>query len=238
MPTTVWIASLERAGAAADAFAPLLTPPEADRRRSFLHESDRRRFTLGRALARLAAAHALGCDARAIAIALDASGRPRLAPGAPALSIAHAGDLVAVALGTDGDVGVDVEPLDRALDVDTLVPLVCDPAEARALRALEPLARPARLLSLWSLKEACLKATGAGLSTDPRDVVFAFDAHGQPVAVRTPQTRTAAQGRWIFTLRSGCAGHVLAVAVHASHTAAAPVFADASVLLARPFVPE
>jgi 4'-phosphopantetheinyl transferase len=241
MPTTVWIASLERAGARSDQLACLLTREEAERRGAFLHDIDRRRFTLGRALARLAAAPALRCNPHEVAIALEASGRPRLAQrNAPSLSIAHGGDLVVVALAATDDVGVDVEPLARTPAIDTLAPLVCSAAEAQALRALDPDAQARRFLSLWTLKEACLKATGAGLSGDPRDIEFDFDADAQPLALRVPAASEGEPVRhWTFTLRPDCAGHVLAVAVRgAAPAATTPVFTDAGALLAQRLTPE
>jgi 4'-phosphopantetheinyl transferase len=44
------------------------------------------------------------------------------------------------------------------------------PAELADYRGLPAGARPRRALELWSVKEACLKATGEGLVAEPRSV--------------------------------------------------------------------
>lgn len=236
---TVWIADLRRLGAAADRLAVLLSPTEHARSQRFAHDADRRRFITARALTRLAVAACFACRSRDVAIALEPGGRPRLDFGAapPSLSIAHAGDLVAVALAAPAAIGVDVEPLDRRLDPDSLVPMVCSESESHALRALDPAARRERLLHLWTLKEACLKATGHGLAMDPRDVVFDFAADGRPVLTGHPHAAGTRQPvpHWAFTLHRDHAGHVVAVAQHSAPGHApvtAPVLTAADRLLA------
>lgn len=238
-PPTVWIADLRRLGAAAERLAMLLSPEEQSRSLRFVHAADRRRFVTGRALARLAAASCLSCGPRDVAIVLEPGGRPGLDAGAasPSLSIAHAGELVAVALAARAAIGIDVEPIDRQLDLDGLAPLVCSEAESHAIRGLDPAARRERLLHLWTLKEACLKATGHGLSIEPREVVFEFRGDASPVLTNHPHASgpTRDVPHWSFVLLPDCAGHVLAVAQHwapGDAPVAAPVIGAADRLLA------
>ena len=91
---------------------------------------------------------------------------PAPAP-APAvrLSLARAGDLVAVAGRLTGAVGIDIELLDRvaAAGFDD----VAFTGSERA--AIDASPEPDALRAeLWTAKEAVLKAAGTGLRTDPR----------------------------------------------------------------------
>jgi 4'-phosphopantetheinyl transferase len=86
------------------------------------------------------------------------------------LSVAHGGAWVAVAITALAPVGVDVEPLTRALDVEALAARVLAPAERDAMAGGGDPHRA--LLMAWTRKEALLKATGDGLRVDPREVVL------------------------------------------------------------------
>jgi phosphopantetheinyl transferase len=84
-------------------------------------------------------------------------GKPRF-PDGPEISLSHSSGFAACAVSPRGfDVGVDIEPADRASA--TAVRLVVRPEERRALD--EGLLSPT---GLWTAKEAVLKAAGAGLS--------------------------------------------------------------------------
>jgi 4'-phosphopantetheinyl transferase len=109
-------------------------------------------------------------------------GRPRLAPiegvQLPDVSVAHTVGAVVVAHGPHL-VGVDVEQAGAARfeGFDD----VALGADERAALQLVPTARRAMWRTrAWVRKEAVLKATGHGLSVDPRDVVVA-DAPQGPV---------------------------------------------------------
>jgi phosphopantetheinyl transferase len=79
------------------------------------------------------------------------------APGLPEFSITHAGPWVLCALASEGAVGVDIEPLvTRARLPHWLT--VFDAHERAAART------PRTALSIWTAKEAVLKAAGATLA--------------------------------------------------------------------------
>ncbi|MFD4243582.1 4'-phosphopantetheinyl transferase family protein [Streptomyces sp. NPDC058525] len=93
-------------------------------------------------------------------------GRPYL-PGRPVhFSLAHAGDLVLVAV-APVPVGVDVEEIPSdALVRDTAAALHED--ERAELLALSRTSRPAAFARCWTRKEAVLKSTGQGLAHGAR----------------------------------------------------------------------
>ena len=93
------------------------------------------------------------------------------------VSLAHAGERVLVAAARGRPVGVDVEPND-AVAFDGFATVALTTGEARTI---EGLAGPERLrarASAWVRKEAWLKASGAGLTVDPRGIESASTAPG------------------------------------------------------------
>lgn len=89
-------------------------------------------------------------------------GRPAVAGGGVHFSLSHSHGLAYFAFAAV-PVGVDVEGLPNAGAVaDVLSSL--HPAEAAEITALPEEERRAALARVWSRKEACLKATGAGLA--------------------------------------------------------------------------
>ena len=88
------------------------------------------------------------------------NGKPQ-ASGLPQFSIAHAGGWVLCALSSEGAVGVDIEPLASRATLPCWL-TVFDIEE----RAAACSARAA--LSIWTTKEAALKAVGASIAELPR----------------------------------------------------------------------
>jgi 4'-phosphopantetheinyl transferase len=121
------------------------------------------------------------------------------------------------------DVGVDVESFARAEEIIPLAPRVFSAAERAQLDALPAAERPDRALSLWTLKEAYIKARGMGLSLPLQGISFLFDG---PEAIRFENGPQAIRfevepgvdddpGRWRFC-RFDHAGHRIALAVEAN----------------------
>jgi len=102
-------------------------------------------------------------------IAHDARGKPvwqdRNGLAWPHFNLSHSARLVVCALSSH-PVGVDVESTRRPLHIDNLAIHCLHSSEAAWLgHAGTPRARR-RFLALWTIKEACLKVSGEGLSQD------------------------------------------------------------------------
>jgi 4'-phosphopantetheinyl transferase len=141
---------------------------------AFAFEHDRVVYTFSHGLLRLTLAGYLDADPRALRFVHSARGRPELAStGDPPLrfNLAHTEGLVACVVTACADCGVDVECFAR-IDHRDLAPRVLTDAESAALTALPDAERRERLLELWTLKEAYLKARGLGLSAPPREIAF------------------------------------------------------------------
>jgi len=186
---------------AADGHIALLDDTERQRWAGYRRGADRERFLAGCALAKMAIADYSG--QRPGDVSFDRTcrncgrphGKPAIRGGRLELSVAHSGDLVAVALAT-APVGVDVEqlegrtrPLGRDGDPDALARLTLADTERAALAAVPPPGRARAFLVAWTRKEAVTKATGDGLRAAFRDVIVAAD-HGRPRLVAWPYPQT------------------------------------------------
>jgi 4'-phosphopantetheinyl transferase len=166
--------------------AVLLDQAEQRRWAAYRRDADRDRFLVGCALAKTVIAACTG--QRPADVSFDRTcrqcGQPHGKPvtnGDVEHSVAHSGDLVAVAVARV-PVGVDVEQLDgrprRRADGDpeALARLVLADDERAALAALHPSARSRAFLVAWTRKEAVTKAKGDGLRVPFGDVVVAAAA--------------------------------------------------------------
>ncbi|MFJ2773879.1 4'-phosphopantetheinyl transferase family protein [Streptomyces sp. NPDC087300] len=136
-------------------------------------------FQDGRALLRWALRRSLGRTAGASRIARSLRGKPLLT-GAPAvgISVAHSRRLLVVAVAPGRAVGVDVEP--PACPTPGLVLRSCLPADRERVAALRPEARARAFGAIWTVQEACLKATGDGVRWAPGRVpVPVFQRYGR-----------------------------------------------------------
>ena len=189
---TVWWA---RRQDASPRLASLLDDTERERWAAYRRDADRERFLVGCGLAKTAIAACTG--QRAADVSLDRTcrqcgrphGKPAVRGGGLELSVAHSGDLVAVAVAA-APVGVDVEQLDgRSYEPGgdnpaSIARMVLAEAEQAALAAVHPSGRARAFLVAWTRKEAVTKATGDGLRVPFGDVVVATDLATDAAAPR------------------------------------------------------
>jgi 4'-phosphopantetheinyl transferase len=158
--TVVWWAA-PVAPADAPVLVELLDAAERSRLHRFRRPADQARYLGAHALTRLALAEVVGTPAAALAFDRtcrcgEQHGKPVL-PGGPGFSLTHAGELVGVAVHPDGPVGLDVEQVRELTDLAAMAAHVCSPSESAA-------DSPA-FFTLWTRKEALLKAAGTGLAS-------------------------------------------------------------------------
>lgn len=171
----------------------------------------RHRFAVSRLTLKFTAAAALRADPAGLDLAYRLGGRPYLRGlGQIDVSLTHTDDLVAVGLSRNGRIGVDAEPTGRALDFELLHGHVCTPAERAALESLPPAARSARMLRLWTLKEAYTKALGQGLRLGFTEFGFGPDSDG----LLAPDGREATRGEWAFATHGVLGRYLISVACH------------------------
>jgi 4'-phosphopantetheinyl transferase len=187
------------------------------------------RFAFARDRRDFAAAHALlrtrlsqYADVSPAAWTFDAlpGGKPFIvsASGAPTLAfnVSHTHGFVACAIAAGGEVGIDVESVDRATDGQRIAARYFSKAESDWLDACDARERAIRFIELWTLKEACVKAVGRGLSQPLNGFGFAFEGERHIRFSPPPDTQASA---WTFALFAPSARYRMAVAVRATPSA-------------------
>jgi 4'-phosphopantetheinyl transferase len=110
--------------------------------------------------------------------ATNAHGKPRITPesGVPplAFNLSHTAGIAVLALTRGAEVGVDVERAARRVQARQLSDRFFSPREAVALAELPPERLAERFFYHWTLKEACLKALGRGLTLPLHTIDFAL----------------------------------------------------------------
>jgi 4'-phosphopantetheinyl transferase len=225
---------------AAERYLALLDGTERRRWTAYRRDADRERFLVGCVLAKAALAGYAGLRPADVRFDRTCSqcgephGKPAFAGYGLGHSVAHSGDLVAVAV-AGYQVGVDVEQLDGRPhplggdgDPEALGRLVLSGAEQAALAAIPSSGRARAFLVAWTRKEAVTKATGDGLRAAFGEVVVAADA-GPPRLVSWPYPRDP--GEVTLLDLDAAPGYVAALAVLGPCAAVTP--RDGSVLLAE-----
>ncbi|HTZ45347.1 MAG TPA: 4'-phosphopantetheinyl transferase superfamily protein [Jatrophihabitans sp.] len=125
-----------------------------------------------RALLRRLLAAEYGDRTAELPIAARPSGQPYLRQRPDlAISLSHDGGYVAVAVGREVAVGIDVQqPVPVA---DAVIRRCCGAAGQRELARLARRQSLAEFARIWTVQEACVKLTGAGLAGRPWSVPVA-----------------------------------------------------------------
>ncbi len=188
-----------------------LTDEERERQRAFVFERNRREFLATRALIRTALSRVEPAPPQSWRFVRNEYGRPALdPPRGLCFNLSNHPTLVACALRRGSlEVGVDVEPLARGSDVLEIAATVFSDRELSDLRALPAAQQPERAISLWTLKEAYIKARGMGLSLPLKEFSFVFGPGG--VGIRFSPALDDRSERWSFTWFDR-RGHRLALA--------------------------
>jgi phosphopantetheinyl transferase len=107
----------------------------------------------------------LGRSATEIELEMEDRGKPLL-KGDEKLhfNLSHSGEILAVAVAFDLDVGIDVERIDPGRDVLKLAPRALAPEDADAVAAAPPEERSALFHRAWARREAVAKCLGTGLA--------------------------------------------------------------------------
>jgi 4'-phosphopantetheinyl transferase len=92
-------------------------------------------------------------------------GKPSLpGPGRLRFNLTHSGEIAAVAVALDLEVGIDVERIDPDRDLLALAPRALAPADAALVTAAASAERPVLFHQAWARREAVAKCLGVGLA--------------------------------------------------------------------------
>jgi 4'-phosphopantetheinyl transferase len=214
-------------------FHGLLCLDEQERAERFRFERDRQTFIVSKALLRQVLSRYHPARPSDWRFALNAFGKPRIAtPSAGQVlrfNLTHTQGLVAIAVTSGREVGIDAEWVDRELAWRTLAPSVFADREVAHLESVTESEQRAAFFRYWTLKESYVKARGKGLSIPLKDFRFVL-APGEMPRIEFVIPKADQPDRWWFFLSDSFPSHQLAVAVEGCQDVV-PTFFSGSELL-------
>ena len=172
----LWVARPAELEASAEALA-LMAPDESVRQKRFIFPEHRHEYLATRVLVRRVLGSYLGVPPASLRFVHNTHGRPELAEPRSALrfNLSNTPGLVVCLVSAHHEVGVDTELGTRAESILDIATTVFAERELRELLALEGEVRALRAVTLWTLKEAYIKARGMGLALPLDKFAFRFD---------------------------------------------------------------
>ncbi|MES2822677.1 MAG: 4'-phosphopantetheinyl transferase superfamily protein [Pseudomonadota bacterium] len=138
-----------------------------------------------------------------LTLTTEANGKPYLtnAPLPIVFNLSHSHNMAILAVGMDHAVGVDIEITTRRRSQHSIAERYFHPTETATFKQLADTEQCKYFFQLWTLKEAFLKATGAGISGGLDKTAFNFhdeDIRSSHIQVAiAPELKTRAEA-WQF----------------------------------------
>jgi len=209
--------------AARDACALVLSEDERTRWQTFRFEKGRREYLTSRALVRFALSQYRPVAPEAWRFQVNAYGKPSPAPECGLrFNLSNSSGLVVCLIAHEAEVGVDAEPYERAGEIAKLSETVFSPLELAQLDPLHGNEKTNRALSIWTLKEAYVKAKGMGFSLPLTKFSFLFGGAAGIRLELDPRLGDQAE-RWRFCLLDH-AGHRIAIVVERAAASELQIF--------------
>ncbi len=194
----------------------LLSEDEIRRAEGMSRENTRQGFILVRAQVRRWLARHTGLAPEALVFTRSTTGKPALEPAGLSFNISHSRQHLALVLGTDTDLGVDLEVVSRRGAWRALSQRYFHPEEAAWLQTLPDAEGQYQFYRLWTLKEALLKARGTGIATGLDR--FKLDFHGQAIALAVSPLLQETLANWRLWQWSWTPDVILALASRSVRT--------------------
>jgi 4'-phosphopantetheinyl transferase len=164
----LWCLSIDDYSQQVSEYEHVLSEDEKDRAARFKFEEDRRRYLVSHGALRIILGSYLKQEPQSIRFRKNEAGKPEIIGAQSDLPVtfnmSHSGAAVLVGVARNRRIGVDVEVLSSRIDIVEIAEHNFTREEIAALRMKPEDERYGSFYSLWTCKEAYLKALGCGLS--------------------------------------------------------------------------
>jgi 4'-phosphopantetheinyl transferase len=135
----------------------ILSPAEIEKSGRFVNDDDRKSYVVRKCILRTLLAKYSSTDPQSIQFYTAENKKPSVE--GIEFNVSHSTNFVAIAL-SPNNIGIDIERVDEAFDFRNLLPSCFDETESNYILSGNTLFN---FYTLWTRKEALLKATGEGL---------------------------------------------------------------------------
>ncbi|NTW09226.1 MAG: 4'-phosphopantetheinyl transferase superfamily protein [Anaerolineaceae bacterium] len=186
----LWLARLDEE--CQDALEGFLSEDERLRARRLRNPQSADRFIVGRGILRVLLGSYLVSEPEKLVFHYGPHGKPELAGGIPSFNVSHSGSLIIIAVSIGFNVGVDIEEIHPFSDLSATASIFLSPDESAELEGLPADRKLEHFYTLWTCKEALLKAHGVGLSGPMRNIL---------TTIRRPNSKGERQNGFIKNKR-------------------------------------
>jgi 4'-phosphopantetheinyl transferase len=204
----VWTIDLDAEPAAITALLGSLSGEERARAARLRTTELRLRFVVAHGALRAILSRYLETPAASIRLETTSAGKPFVCDSHIGFNLSHSDGVALCAVTLDAQIGVDVERIRPVPDADAIVRRYFAAGEARAYTVMPPPDRTPAFFSIWTRKEAFVKAIGDGLQC-PLD---SFEVDGTPSAAEPGITIDPTRGAWYLRAFAPAPGYIAAVA--------------------------
>lgn len=193
----------------------ILSTGERARYARYIRDSDRELFLVAHVLMRTTLSRYADIAPQDWTFETDEHGRPEItnarAPEGLRCNLSHTDGLVALVVHDAADAGIDVERVGAVADMHSVARTVFADGELAQFATLPADARPVRFTTLWTLKEAFIKAKGMGLALPLKDFSFAVGDDSAISFACKPSVDPSPEA-WSFTVGRPTPDHVMSTA--------------------------
>jgi 4'-phosphopantetheinyl transferase len=209
----IWSTSIETALTDLEGLKHVLSEEEKNRAERFCFDQDRTRHIVAHGVLRIILSYYSGGDPSEQKFTQNEFGKPALAENCDLrFNISHSGDQVLYGITKDREIGVDIEEIRTVENADQIVERFFSPHERIAFLALPANMKDEAFFTIWTRKEAYIKAQGQGLSLPLDQFTISFLPE-EPVRLIETEHNKDEQQRWSMHEVSVHPEYLAAVAV-------------------------
>jgi 4'-phosphopantetheinyl transferase len=184
----IWLVHLDTSWSYDEGFSQHLSDDEQDRAKRFHFDRHRRRFIVSHGALRQILAGYLGIEPADISYTKASHGKPCLSGSHQEAGIffnlSHSHELAIIAVTGIGEIGVDVEYIQRFRNIDGIAARFFSAAEQAVYKDLVDEFKVLGFYNCWTRKEAFIKALGEGLSHPLKQFDVSLSPSDQPTFLR------------------------------------------------------
>jgi 4'-phosphopantetheinyl transferase len=148
----------------------LLDPGEKIRAERLVIRERRSDFVLQRGILRFILSRYLARSPEEIQISTSADGKPYLPEGDIQFNISHSNDLMICGVTSEARIGVDIQLVYPIENIERIIPKILTPSEIELLDRITLDERIDLFYTIWTAKEAFLKAIGSGFQLPAKEI--------------------------------------------------------------------
>ncbi|MDX1413468.1 MAG: 4'-phosphopantetheinyl transferase superfamily protein [Candidatus Promineifilaceae bacterium] len=197
----VWCTSLDTEARTFEMLKGTLSNDERARGERFKFWHDQRRYISGRGILRLLVGGYLHVDPKEIEFQYNEFGKPYLSFTDFGFNLAHSREFALYAFCLSAEVGVDVEFIRPIEDAAGIAARFFTPAENERFQQTSFDKKPEVFMTIWTLKEAYIKAIGEGLSYPLTKFEVALPDADNPQLLANPHGQDLGSTWTLFSLK-------------------------------------